>query len=210
MTSSSRPVGSLVLLGIMLSSCGSTSHRAESVSGASSLPARTLATDQPPARLHTQVPSRAPVANVPRRHRSQPCQTGQLKITIGRSAGVAGSESVMFFIRDIAQTPCTLSGFFSIRLLDARGDALRTHVLRDTHLTGPPRPVQITGSKRAEFIYQWGANQTSAAPCPTATKVELIAPGRRDDVRLAARTANGRPIAPCGNGSTAISAVTHA
>jgi hypothetical protein len=199
--------GLVVVPVLLLSSCGTNRETSVSTaahaSGTSSSPGTT-----------TTVRSELPTASTKRigwiahASRALSCRTRDLSFSIGRAAGVAGSEAVQFHIKHRTRGTCTLSGYFTIRLLDAHGNRVGTRLLDDPNLAGPAGTVLTTGTKAASFTYEWGALQASLAPCPRAAVMELTAPGQHDRVTLAARTANWRAIAPCGNGTTFVSAVT--
>ncbi len=64
------------------------------------------------------------------------CQNYQLLIRPIQGSGAAGHYGVMYRIRNISNSGCTLSGFPGVQLLDTTFTTLPTHVTWSTNLAG--------------------------------------------------------------------------
>lgn len=129
------------------------------------------------------------------------CTTSQLAVTIGTATGAAGSLAAPFVVRNQATAPCSLSGYFGLALVSARGQPVGPSPARQPALVGtagaPSGPVVVAGAATAQFLFEWNASPAQGETCPAATSVELTAPDQTDHLTVAARTGGGAAIAPC-------------
>lgn len=140
-----------------------------------------------------------------------PCTTAQLSVTIGAATTAAGTRQAPFVVANRAAAPCSLSGYFGLALVNARGLPVGPSPTQQPALVGaagtPSGLVVVTGAATARFLFEWDGTAAPGQTCPPATSVELTAPGQTDHVTLAARTGDGTVVAPC-SASTQIGPVT--
>jgi hypothetical protein len=116
------------------------------------------------------------------------CRQDQLTTTaIGEGAGL-GHVGVLFTLRNTSSASCRLEGFPGLQLLDSKGHALPTTVVRA--ISGAylfpavvPHPVALAPGAVGSFDLQYydspvgaAANQPYATACPAATRVEVTVP----------------------------------
>jgi Protein of unknown function (DUF4232) len=138
-------------------------------------------------------------ASVPR------CRLSQLALAQPKSTGAAGSVRMRFVFTNVSATTCKLFGYAGMQLLNARGAALPTYVVRGTSNVVPPEPetdVVMTHSQHASFYAGYSNVPTGGQPCKVSASVEVTPPN--DTKHFTLKLA----IAPCG-GILTLSPVVH-
>jgi Protein of unknown function (DUF4232) len=138
-------------------------------------------------------------ATVPR------CRLSQLTLAQPKSTGAAGSVRMRFVFTNVSATTCKLFGFPGMQLLNARGAALPTYVVRGTSNVVPAEPetdVVMTHSQHASFYAGYSNVPVGGQPCKVSTSVEITPPN--DTKHFTLKLA----IAPCG-GIITVSPVVH-
>lgn len=96
----------------------------------------------------------------------------------GSDAGL-GHEGTMFRIHNMGSTACSLRGYPSVRLVDARGGVLATHVQRGPgYLSGNP-PVSdavLVPGGNAYFVLEWDHMPGPGQSCPTSRRLLITMP----------------------------------
>lgn len=124
---------------------------------------------------------------------SAPCRAAQLRLASENGDAGAGNRANVFSVTNAGTTPCSLSGYPSVGLLDAQGRAL-TMVRSDQNPT-VATPVTVTVSGKAFFDIAWTVVPNASAgeqTCPSAARVRVLIPG--DPAALAVPLA----FTPCG------------
>lgn len=124
----------------------------------------------------------------------QRCLVGDLKITMGRTSGAAGSIGGMFILKNTSAKTCSLEGYPGMLLLDAKGNPMTTHVIRGSSVVVPSIPVtlvKIAPGVRASFRWGYSDVPTGMGACPTSTSVEVTPPNDYSHATLTAA------MAPC-------------
>ncbi len=157
----------------------------------------------------TGTPSNVPVTSPAAAASGRRCQPGQLRATfipLGAATGHVGAEIVF---RNASASPCHLSGYPGLKMLNSRGGALPTTVARGGSFLFPavtPHLVGIAPGQKASFDLEYGDNPTGNPPppyqkaCPMAAALEIIPPADFTAVRATAK------LAPC-NGDLIVSPV---
>ncbi len=108
-------------------------------------------------------------------------------------------------LRNITATPCTLSGYPGLLLLDAAGSALPTTVVRKgsfSFTAMSPTTVSLSPGTSVYFNIGYSdvpvGGQTS---CPSSAKLEITPPNAFDHLTIPAT------LGPCGGGSMTVSPV---
>ena len=155
-----RPVLTLALgavLAIVLTGCGSD----DDVQGA---PA-----DSGTAASETSSPSATPSAD----SGPQPCTTSDLKGSMSRLRGAAGSMYFKVLLRNDGGATCTLEGFGGLSFVDAAGNQIGAAAVRDT-TAGRATPVTLEpGESAAAQVQQGEAGNYSKAQCGPAQSTAL-------------------------------------
>jgi hypothetical protein len=138
-------------------------------------------------------------ATVPR------CRLSQLALAQPKSTGAAGSVRMRFVFTNVSAATCKLFGFPGMQLLNARGAALPTYVVRGTSNVVPAEPeadVVMTHSQHASFYAGYSNVPAGGQPCKVSTSVEITPPNNTKHFTLKLA------IAPCG-GILTVSPVVH-
>jgi hypothetical protein len=133
------------------------------------------------------------------------CRLSQLTLAQPKSTGAAGSVRMRFVFTNVSATTCKLFGFPGMQLLNARGAALPTYVVRGASNVVPAEPeadVVMTHSQHASFYAGYSNVPTGGQPCKVSTSVEVTPPN--DTKHFTLKLA----IAPCG-GILTVSPVVH-
>ena len=133
------------------------------------------------------------------------CRLSQLTLAQPQSTGAAGSVRMRFVFTNVSATTCKLFGYAGMQLLNARGTALPTYVVRGASNVVPAEPeadVVMTHSQHASFYAGYSNVPTGGQACKVSTSVEVTPPN--DTKHFTLRLA----IAPCG-GILTLSPVVH-
>lgn len=129
-----------------------------------------------------------------------PCKGPQLKLSLdGGDAGMGHRLSIIG-VQNLGAQACSLTGYPTVTLQDARGGNLTTVRSEQTpgsHLrTGQaPGPVTVQSQAKAFFDVAWTVVPNEAkgeTVCPTAKRIRAVAPGDTSPVTLA------QSLSPCG------------
>jgi len=132
------------------------------------------------------------------------CGASQIQVTATGTGAGLGHIGVLFTLRNASSMNCRLYGYPGLLLLDARGQALPTTVVRaasGAYLFAAvvPHWVALQPGAVGSFDLQYGdnpvgaqASQPYATACPTASQVEVTLPDAFDHAVVPA------DMAPCG------------
>jgi membrane-bound inhibitor of C-type lysozyme len=121
------------------------------------------------------------------------CRTADLRLAAGETDAGAGNRAQILTLTNAGTTPCSLSGYPGVSLLDANGRPVSG--VRSDQNPGTAAQVTLPAGGRAFFDFAWNVVPNEAegqTTCPTATRVT---------VRLGADTATlALPLTftPCG------------
>jgi membrane-bound inhibitor of C-type lysozyme len=129
-----------------------------------------------------------------------PCKGPQLKLSAdGGDAGM-GHRATIVGVQNIGAQACSLTGYPTVTLQDARGRNLTT--VRSEQNPGSylragqaPAPVTLQPQAKAFFDVAWTVVPNEAqgeTACPTAARIRAVAPGDTSPATLA------QTFAPCG------------
>ncbi len=124
---------------------------------------------------------------------SAPCRVSQLRLTSEAGDAGAGNRVNIFGVTNAGTTPCSVSGYPSVSLLDVQGRALTT--IRSDQNPTTATPVSIPANGKAYFDIAWNVVPNEGAGervCPSAARVRVLIPG--DTAALAIPLA----FTPCG------------
>ncbi|MDQ6747245.1 MAG: DUF4232 domain-containing protein, partial [Candidatus Dormibacteraeota bacterium] len=123
----------------------------------------TLPSSTTPTVTPAPSPSPSPILNHPEPALAppRPCRTTALDITLGQSQGAAGTRYTPVTARNHA-SPCTLSGYFGVALLDASGKQIGSDPTRDpdTSSSTPSAGVLLPTGSTASFTFRWSNVQS--------------------------------------------------
>ncbi len=121
------------------------------------------------------VASASSVATVPN------CHSSQLKVEQGRVGAAMGSIGITGArFKNVSKSACTLRGYPSLQMYDAKGRRIATHIMHGASASVPPiamKLVTLRPGVTAKFDLGY-ANQTGygTATCPTSARVTLTPP----------------------------------
>jgi hypothetical protein len=108
-------------------------------------------------------------------------------------------------LKSTSASPCVLSGYPGMQLLDSAGNSLPTNVVRKGNYSFtavPPTTVNLTTGQTAYFNIGYSDVPTgNETTCPASTSVEITPP---NDTTHLVVTVN---FAPCGAGTLVVSPV---
>ena len=139
------------------------------------------------------------------------CRTAQLTISLRGEDGGVGHFGAFFVLRNRGAAACTVNGYLSLRLLNARRRPMPTHVAHgSTYLRGKDpgaRLVVLRAGGHAKAWVEWsdvpsGNEPTTRACEPTSSFIRVTPPGATGGkvVRFAEMV--------CGHGGLLTSALT--
>lgn len=108
------------------------------------------------------------------------CATTQLKVVLGIANGAMGHVGQEVHLQNTSSSPCTLSGYPSLQLVDGAGKPLATHVIDGSDYIVPRirvRTVTLAPHGAAAFLigYADGTGYGSAQ-CPKSSSVKIYPP----------------------------------
>lgn len=124
---------------------------------------------------------------------SAPCRVAQLRLTSEAADAGMGGRTNVFAVTNAGTTPCSVSGYPAVSLLDAQGRALTA--VRSDQNPQSATPVNIAVGGKAFFDIHWSVVPNEGAgerTCPSASRVRVLVPG--DTAALAIPLA----FQPCG------------
>lgn len=124
---------------------------------------------------------------------SAPCRVAQLRLTSETADAGMGGRTNVFAVTNAGATPCSVSGYPAVSLLDAQGRALTA--IRSDQNPQTAMPVHIPVGGKAYFDVHWSVVPNEGAgerTCPAAARVRVLVPG--DTAALAIPLA----FTPCG------------
>lgn len=102
------------------------------------------------------------------------CRTGGLRASVGRVDAGAGQRYAPLVLTNTSGRSCWVYGFVGLVMFDAKGDALRTRVRRESV---PAHRVTLRPGAAAHARLHWttvpGGRETS---CPSAARLMIIPP----------------------------------
>ncbi|MFF4989851.1 DUF4232 domain-containing protein [Streptosporangium saharense] len=102
------------------------------------------------------------------------CRTGGLRVSVGRVDAGAGQRYAPLVLTNTSGRSCWVYGFVGLVMFDARGDALRTRVRRESV---PAHRVTLRPGASAHARLHWttvpSGRETS---CPSAARLMIIPP----------------------------------
>jgi len=146
------------------------------------------------------VPAPDPLPGGPLPSASVPCKGPQLKLSAdGGDAGM-GHRVTIVGVQNVGAQICSLTGYPTVTLQDARGRTLTT--VRSEQNPGSylragqaPAPVALQPQAKAFFDLAWTVVPNEAqgeTTCPTATRIRAVAPGDASPATFA------QTFTPCG------------
>lgn len=126
----------------------------------------------------------ATIATNPRR-----CETSQLSVRrVSEDAGV-GNVALTYAFTNNASSPCTLSGYPGLGLLDAKDQPLQgIKVIRskDTYFSSkqPRQQVTLAPGKQASFQIAYNHISSPEKNCPMSSKIQITPPNAYDRFTL--------------------------
>lgn len=127
---------------------------------------------------------------------SAPCRGGQLRLsTAGGDAG-AGRRVSVIGIQNTGARACSLTGYPSVAVLDARGRPM-TAIRTEQHAAGGNvvRAIELAANGRAYFDLSWTViphEDKGETVCPSAARIRVTPPGDTVSATLA------QAFTPCG------------
>lgn len=174
-----RLLGPALAAAFLIAACGSApsvgvASRPTSAPAATPVPTAAPTTvPAAPAPTAAPTPTAAPAPAPAAVYR---CLTDDLRLTLGQTRGAAGQFARFFLLTNISQQSCGLIGFPGMQMLDAKGAALPTDVVR----TGTKWPTVILapgGVASFEAIWENGFGYTTPPPsCAFPARMEVTPP----------------------------------
>lgn len=152
---------------------------AVSACGASGSGSRRASTGTAPQSTTSSTSTTTATAASDKRHA---CTTNQLRSIFDRTTGAAGSELLVFSVRDTSTSPCALAGYFGIRLLSSTGRLLTStdHHTAETPGGVPASSETVTlepgGEATTATSFSNDAPTGSGATCNKVATAQLIPP----------------------------------
>ncbi len=142
-----------------------------------------------------------PAGTTPGLTPAAPCRNSQLRLSNDGGDAGAGNRVLVVGVQNTGAQPCSLTGYPTVTLQDARGRNLTA--VRSDPVPGPyyaggraPAPVNLPVRGKAFFDIAWSAMPHEAQgerTCPSAARLRVSAPGDP-----AAPATLDAPLAPCG------------
>lgn len=138
-------------------------------------------------------PDLPPPGQQPATANAPACRAADLRLAAGPADAGAGNRVQVLTLTNAGATPCSLSGYPSVSLLDANGRPVSG--VRSDQNPGTAAPVTLAAGGRAFFDIAWNVVPNEAqgqTTCPTAARVT---------VRFGAETASlavPLSLTPCG------------
>lgn len=112
------------------------------------------------------------------------CNSSQLAIILGSESAAMGARGVSGMgFKNVSATPCTLIGYPTVQMLDAKGKAIQTINTRVSTIMGAPTTISIVtlapGVKANFNLLYESATGYGNAVCPTSTEVDFTPPGSK-------------------------------
>ena len=126
------------------------------------------------------------------------CHTAGVAASLAPGSPGAGQRYALLSLRNTSSHSCRVFGYAGLQLLDARGRALATHVVRDH--SRAPRSIVLAPGRRTRALLHWtvvpsGDEPQTGACEPTPHRVEVTPP---DEVRHVVLRWELGPV--CGHG----------
>lgn len=127
---------------------------------------------------------------------SAPCRGAQLRLsTAGGDAG-AGRRVSVIVVQNTGARACSLTGYPSVAVLDAKGSPL-TAIRTEQHAAGgnAARSIEVAPNGRAWFDLSWTViphEDKGETVCPAAARIRVTPPGDTASATLA------QAFTPCG------------
>jgi membrane-bound inhibitor of C-type lysozyme len=102
------------------------------------------------------------------------CRTADLRLAAGETDAGAGNRAQILTLTNAGTTPCSLSGYPAVSLLDANGRPVSG--VRSDQNAGTASPVILPAAGRAFFDIAWNVVPNEAegqTTCPTAARVTV-------------------------------------
>ena len=106
-----------------------------------------------------------------------PCTAGHLSGKVRESSGAAGTIALSIAVRNTSPQACTLRGFPRLKLLDAAGGPLPTHVIHGglAIFQRPVTTITLAPGARASLLVAYSDVPTaSETTCEHATRLSII------------------------------------
>lgn len=124
---------------------------------------------------------------------STPCRAANLRLNSETADAGAGGRTNVFGVTNAGATPCSVSGYPAVSLLDTQGRGLTA--IRSDQNPQTATPVNIPAGGKAYFDIHWTVVPFEGGGervCPTAARVRVLIPG--DTAALAVPLS----FTPCG------------
>ena len=193
------------LVGLVVAGCaaggGQTNAGVTGRASVSSTPP-SFATGSSPAAPATATASppraAASTASVPE------CAMADLSLEIGESGGEGGSDYAPILVTNSSSAPCSTGGYFGLSLLNQHGAVEPLSVERAPGLSQSPTPpgrFTLAPGGVSGFLFEWmqGPYDPAGNACALAADIRLTPPSAASHTDLAAVTADGIAISPCGD-----------
>jgi hypothetical protein len=133
------------------------------------------------------------------------CATTALSGSVAGSSGAAGTIETTVALKSTSATPCVLSGYPGLQLLDSAGASLPTQVVRKGGYSFTSMaPTTVTLSNGQSTYFNIGYSDVpmgTEQSCPNSTSLEVTPPGATDHLLAPA------VLSPCGGGTLVVSPV---
>jgi len=133
------------------------------------------------------------------------CVSAQLSGALTGGNGAAGTIESTVVLRNTSASPCQLSGYPVLQMVDGSGSALPTMTVDGGHYSftsQAPAPVTLATGQAGSFNIGYSDVPTGTeTSCPTSAALQITPPGGHDHVTVSAS------LAPCAGGTLAVSPV---
>jgi Protein of unknown function (DUF4232) len=191
-------VAGTVVGAVVLSACSSGSSSSDTTTTTTSAASATTTRASSPSTTHpsaTSTTSAGPAT----------CPSSGLAGSISGSSGAAGTIESTVALKSTTASPCVMSGYPGMQLLDSSGNSLPTNVVRKGNYSFTamaPTTVTLTTGQTAYFNIGYSDVPTgSETSCPSSSSVEITPPNDTTHLVVAAN------FAPCGAGTLVVSPV---
>ena len=134
------------------------------------------------------------------------CATTALSGSVTGGTGAAGTIETTVGLKSTSATPCVLSGYPGLQLLDSAGASLPTQVVRKggySFTSMVPTTVTLSNGQSAYFNIGYSDVPVGGErSCPSSTSLEVTPPDATDHLVVVPAV-----LSPCGGGELVVSPV---
>jgi hypothetical protein len=133
------------------------------------------------------------------------CASTQLSGALTGGNGAAGTIETTVVLRNTSASPCQLSGYPALQMVDGSGSAVPTMTVDGGHYgftSQAPAPVTLAAGQAGSFNIGYSDVPTGTeTSCPTSAALQITPPAAHDRVTVSAS------LAPCGGGTLVVSPI---